>query len=139
MRSFWSDLKIPTDIGRELANIPKEVAKEVTKAMLSQTERIKDEALTMISEEVRNFVDQLDIAEELRKAMRNSTIELDIKIRFQDNNPEPKIEQQVALVPVSRPSTAPVSSSSSSTPSSASPTSSEKPKTVSKETEETIS
>lgn len=100
MRNFWSDLKIPTDIGRELANIPKEVAKEVTKAMMAQTDRIKDEALLMVSEELRKFTDNLDIGEEIRKALRNSTIEMELKIRFREDEPEPEIKQEVSLVPV---------------------------------------
>ncbi len=66
----------------EMSALPKEIAKEVASLIFSQADRAKNEILKLIAAEVRLFLQQLDLQEELRKTFDGMTVDVDMKIRF---------------------------------------------------------
>jgi hypothetical protein len=70
------------ELARELANIPREVAKEIARGMLAQADRLKNESSKVVANELRRFLGQLNLWEELRKMMDGTVLDIEMKIRF---------------------------------------------------------
>ena len=76
--------------------LPREVAKEIARATLSQAERAKSETLKIVASEVRGFLNQTQIWDEVRKLMHGTTIDIQMKIRLKHDDEtggiSPKVE-----------------------------------------------
>lgn len=71
IRSYLSDLKLP---------------KEAVQFLLSQVAKTKEEALRVITEEIRSFLDETQLDDVFRKVLTNISLEISTKVRFVDES-----------------------------------------------------
>lgn len=97
---------LPTEVVKEFASMPKEIAKEVAKATLSQADRLKTEILKLVASETQQFLRQMHLGEELQKLLAATTLEIEMKIRFRpepgSSAASPKVEE-LQIIPTSAP------------------------------------
>ncbi len=70
IRHAVSDMKLP---------------KEAVSYVIQQTEKSRREVIRLITDEVKTFLDKVDIAGEVRKAMSGLQIEVKASVRFTDD------------------------------------------------------
>ncbi len=71
IRSYLSDLKLP---------------KEAVQFLISQVAKTKEEALRVITEEIRSFLDNTQLDDVLRRVLTNISLEISTKVRFVDES-----------------------------------------------------
>ncbi|MCB9638997.1 MAG: hypothetical protein H6727_08865 [Myxococcales bacterium] len=93
---------LPREVARELANIPKEVAREMARGMWAQADRLKTETSKAIANELRRFLSQLDLWQELRKTLDGTALEIEMKVRFRAQDDGQSLGHEVEHLHVER-------------------------------------
>lgn len=74
---FVGDMKLP----REIAGLPKEIAGYI----FEQIDETKNGMLRIVAKEMRDFLENTELAEELRKVLTSLSFEIKTEIRFIPN------------------------------------------------------
>ena len=71
IRSYLSDLKLP---------------KEAVQFVIGQVAKTKEEALRVITDEIRSFLDETQLDDVFRRVLTNISLEISTKVRFVDES-----------------------------------------------------
>ncbi|MBW1809796.1 MAG: hypothetical protein JRJ87_16490, partial [Deltaproteobacteria bacterium] len=71
VRSFLGDLKLP---------------KEVVQYMVAQVSKTKEDLFRILSLEIRQFLESTNLADEVRRVLSSTSLEISTTVRFVPNN-----------------------------------------------------
>ena len=99
IRRIMSDLNLPKEVATYLMlNLPREVAGTI----MSQASSSKDEVLRIVSQELRRFLENVNLSGELQKLLTSLSFEIKTEIRFIPNDAaigqvKPEVKNKVAV------------------------------------------
>ena len=73
------------------------IPKDMANYLIQQSAKSKDEFLRYIAEEVRKFIAQIEFDQEIRKVLRNMSIEVKAEIRFTEREEEGRLEPSLDM------------------------------------------
>ena len=86
----------PDDEGERDGYVPLEVAREAVSALLETGDRAKTEMVRMVAREVRNYLGELKLGEELRHLLRDHKLEVHATFALRPNRAEPEAGRPAA-------------------------------------------